>query len=536
MRITSPGDRTQSPIVVVDFGKEVSGPVQVRVTGASEERPGLRVCYSESLQYLARFPGQNDGQAAHAPGCDTANIWNGFPGQPYTYDSDSHALPLAEAELPARLTDPVLRGGYRYATLFLDGPGWVEVDEVRMRFTAAPGQGDRLRDYRGHFLSSDHLLNKIWYAGAYTVQINTDRPDTAKNWPYEPGEPDHADDVVPHADPDTDVIYDGGKRDRIIWQGDLAVQAPVVWLSTGDEAALKNSLSSLAAQQLDDGYVPAASLVGQHNQNELRNYGEYVTWFVSNMAEHHRWTGDERYLRRWWPAMERAVAWLEEQRDDTGLLSMEASGSCGHYGYRNCGHETYINALYARNLDQLAALARPAGERAAAAGYAARADEVRRAINDQLWDAEAGAYRLSTEIPSAYPQDGNAAAVLAGVANRSKARRAMTHLRRNSWGDIGSLTVSPSTPNASLSPFYAPLPSWFEVDARLTAPGSTPLQQQSAFTLMKRFGAGSCGRTRARRSGSTCSRTATRTSSSSPASPTGGARGRPRACRPTCWA
>ena len=402
IRITSSGRRADSPLVILDLGKEVSGPAQVRVTGASAERPELHVCYSESLQYLAQRAGQNDGQTAHAPGCDTANIWNGFPGTPYTADTDSHTLPLADAELPALLEDPELRGGYRYLTLFLDGPGWVEVDDVAMRFTAAQGQED-LDDYRGHFLSSDHLLNKIWYAGAYTVQINTDRPDTAKQWPYADGEGDHADDVVPGADPETDVIFDGGKRDRIVWQGDLAVQDPVAYVSTYDLPAVENSLSSLAGQQLDDGYLPAASQVGPHNAGELRVYGEYVTWFVSNMAEHYRWTGDLAYLQRWWPAMQRAVDWLEGQRDDTGLLSMAASGSCGHYGYRNCGHETYNNALYARILDQMAGLAADAGTPDARTTYADRAEAVRAAVNDQLWDEQVGAYRLSTEIPDRLP-------------------------------------------------------------------------------------------------------------------------------------
>ena len=405
---------------------------------------------------------------------------------PYTADTDSHTLPLADAELPALLEDPELRGGYRYLTLFLDGPGWVEVDDVAMRFTAAQGQED-LDDYRGHFLSSDHLLNKIWYAGAYTVQINTDRPDTAKQWPYAAGEGDHADDVVPGADPDTDVIFDGGKRDRIVWQGDLAVQDPVAYVSTYDLPAVENSLSSLAGQQLDDGYMPAASQVGPHNAGELRVYGEYVTWFVSNMAEHYRWTGDLAYLQRWWSAMQRAVDWLEGQRDDTGLLSMAASGSCGHYGYRNCGHETYNNALYARILDQMAGLAADAGTPEARTTYADRAEAVRAAVNDQLWDEQVGAYRLSTEIPTAFPQDGNAAAVLAGIASPTQAKRAMRYLQRNNWTDIGALTVSQSTPNASLPPFHAPLPSWFEVDARLAAPGASVLEQQSAFELMHRF-------------------------------------------------
>src|SRR5205814_909438 len=79
---------------------------------------------------------------------------------------------------------------------------------------------------------------------------------------------------LPHADGAQEVIFDGGKRDRIVWQGDLAVQAPVTFLSSDDRPAVDNSLSSLAAQQLPDGYVPAESLVGPHNTGEERTYGE----------------------------------------------------------------------------------------------------------------------------------------------------------------------------------------------------------------------------------------------------------------------
>ncbi|OLT36725.1 hypothetical protein BJF79_30865 [Actinomadura sp. CNU-125] len=274
---------------------------------------------------------------------------------------------------------------------------------------------------------------------------------------------------MPFADPGTSVIYDGGKRDRIIWQGDLAVQAPVAYVSTYDMGAVDNSLSSLAAQQLPDGYMPAASLVGQHNQNELRNYGEYVTWFVSNMYDHWLYTGDRAYLDKWWPQLTKATAWLESVRaqDDKGLIAFEKVGSCGHYGYSNCGHETYVNALYARNLTQMAEMAEAREDASTARTYRDRSATVRRAINEQLWDDEAGAYRLSREIPGAYPQDGNAAAVLAGIAEGDRAKRALAYLREHNWSKYGSLTVSESTPNDSLPPFYAPLPSWAEVDARL---------------------------------------------------------------------
>ncbi|GLY82529.1 alpha-L-rhamnosidase C-terminal domain-containing protein [Actinoallomurus iriomotensis] len=467
VRLVGAADRAGSPLLILDFGKEVAGRVTVRGTGTGR----LHACFSESRRYLAEDPADNDGEGKIAPGCDTANIWNGFPGVAYTEDTDSHELTL-------NTPDRQVRGGFRYLTLFLDGPGQVDVDAVSAEFTAAPLQ-PRPDAYQGHFLSSDDLLNKIWYAGAYTVQINTALADTAKSWPYTSGEQDHADTAVPYADPDQEVIYDGGKRDRIVWQGDLAVQAPVTYLTTHDVAAVDNSLSSLAAQQLPDGFMPAESQAGQHNKDELRTYGEYVTWFVNNMYEHWLYTGDRAYLDKWWPALTRTMSWLESVRaqDPQGLIAFGAVGSCGHYGYSDCGHETYVNALYARNLTQMAELARARGESGAA--YADRAAAVRKAVNDQLWDENAGAYRMSREIPDAYPQDANATAVLTGVADATRAGRSLAYLRAHNWSSLGSLTVG--TANASLSPFYAPLPSGFEADARLGT-GDT-----SGLDLIKKF-------------------------------------------------
>jgi hypothetical protein len=486
VRLTSTGGTSSSPLLIIDFGKEVAGNVSVQVTGASATRPTLHACFSESREEMALSPTQNSGESAYAPGCDTANIWNGYPGQPYTWDSDSHTLPLSGVSLPAAVTDPTLRGGFRYLTLFLSSPGYVDIGAVSLNFTAAPLQQDPAA-YKGWFLSSDNELNKIWYAGAYTVQIDTGMSDTAKSWPYATGEADSYDSQIPYADPKQEVIFDGGKRDRDTWQGDLGVEAPVTYLSTDDTGAVNNSLSSLAAQQLPDGYVPAEGLVGAHNTGEETTYGEYVTWFVNNMAVHYLYTGDKAYLDTWYPALVKAMAWLAQQQDSSGLISFAASGSCGHYGYSDCGTETYINALYYRNLEQMATLATDEGKTSDAAAYTAQAATVKNAINSKLWDDTTGAYRLSEQTPDVYPQDANATAILAGMASPQQAGRALAYLRGNDWSSYGSLDVSPSTPSSVISPVYEPLPSGFEATARLTGDDPDELGFDSGLQLTRQF-------------------------------------------------
>ncbi|AMM20975.1 hypothetical protein AX769_13575 [Frondihabitans sp. PAMC 28766] len=484
----SAGTAATSPLLALDFGKEVGGEVKVHVTSSTATAPTLHVCFSESKAEMALTPTQNNGEAAYAPGCDTANIFNGFGSAPYTYDSDSHTLAFDTGKLPATVQDAQIRGGFRYVTFFVTGPGAVTFDKVSLDYLASPNEKNPA-DYKGWFLSSDNELNKIWYAGAYTVQMDTWLSDTAKSWPYADGEPDSADAQIPYADPSQEVILDGAKRDRVVWQGDLAVEAPVTYLSTGDTAAVDNSLTSLAKQQLPDGYVPAESLVGPHNTGEERTYGEYVTWFVNNMYDHWLYTGDRSYLSANWTGLQEAMTWLGQQRDSTGLISFAASGSCGHYGYTDCGHETYVNSLYVQNLHQMATLAGAMHSSSAmAAAYGSQATAVSSAINAQLWDPSTGAYRLSTETPTVYPQDANATAVLTGVASGAQATRALAYLKAKNWSTDGSLSVSPSTPGGPQAPNYEPLPSGFEATARLDS--ATTASQDLGEQLIKTYWGG----------------------------------------------
>ena len=55
------------------------------------------------------------------------------------------------------------------------GEYWVSLRNLWVECTAFPSQSNG-RAYSGYFYSSSQLLNRIWYAGAYTLQLSTIDP------------------------------------------------------------------------------------------------------------------------------------------------------------------------------------------------------------------------------------------------------------------------------------------------------------------------------------------------------------------------
>lgn len=80
------------------------------------------------------------------------------PTEPGTYTTDSdHA-----------------RGGFRYLTLVHNTTGSIDVESISVHYTAMPHyEEDQIANYTGYFHCDDDLLNRIWYAGAYTNQLCT---------------------------------------------------------------------------------------------------------------------------------------------------------------------------------------------------------------------------------------------------------------------------------------------------------------------------------------------------------------------------
>lgn len=436
------------PYAIFDFGREVGGQVQFTAAdGGAPVKVGL--AFSESRQYLTSASDFSE----DSPGVAT----------------ETHYLTLASGT--AQVTDPVIRGGFRYLMVFMNEPGAVKISGLQLHYTPDPTAAN-LRSYAGSFLSSSDELNKLWYAGAYTLQMDTIDPTTGRAYPAQPGEVQNNATV---AEGPT-AITDGAKRDRMDWVGDQSVEDPVAYLTTGESQGAFDSLDFMAKGAAASGAIPGVYLPGSGYNG---GWGEYAAWWVRNYLTYYLYTGDKATLDKWFPAMEKDVAWMSSLAGADGLLNIPGSAG-GHWGYGNSGAETYDNALYVWTLQAAAQAADAENQPSLAARYRGDAATTAAAINAKLWDASAGAYVVDPGN-NAHPQDGNVMAVLAGVATGQRATDVLSFLS-GQWTSYGADTIDKS--GNVVGQYVSPFLSYFELLAY--ADQNTAAGTADAMSLLTR--------------------------------------------------
>ena len=107
----------------------------------------------------------------------------------------------------------------------------------------------------GSFTCSDERLNRIWETGLYTVQLCMQ-----------------------------DYIYDGIKRDRLVWLGDLNPEIRVILSVFKDTSIVKSSLD----------YMKDRTPLPKFMNSML----SYSCWWIINQYEYYLHTGDMEYLSR----------------------------------------------------------------------------------------------------------------------------------------------------------------------------------------------------------------------------------------------
>jgi alpha-L-rhamnosidase len=283
------------------------------------------------------------------------------------------------------------------------------------------------------------------------------------------------------------LIFDGAKRDRNVWEGDLVVAQPTLFYSFGADEYARDSLRLLGSYQLASGFVegrrvPADPPVttGPLPGTVARYSASYSMYFVTNLSAYYLYTGDAAFVRAEWPTVRRELAWNAEQVDTRGLFVTHSDdGASWHYNDQT-GEQAYENVLYYRTLRDGADLADAVGDSATAGTYRARAAAVRDAVNRYLFNPATGVYDISPTQRGFVAQDANALAIEYGVAPAGRVPGILAAMSRTLSTPYGNLDVSSPAP-ANYYPIIGPFMASSELSARFAA-GDTA----GAFDLLNR--------------------------------------------------
>ena len=242
----------ERPAILLDFGKELHGGLQI-VTGMPASHKPVRV--------NIRF-GESANEAMYGS--------DGFKGA-----TNDHAVRDFEMTLPWLGVRETGNSGYRFVKIeLLDHDVELHLKEVRAVSV--------YRDipYRGSFRCSDERLDSIWKTGAYTVHLCMQ-----------------------------DFLWDGIKRDRLVWMGDMHPEVMTISHVFGYNEIVPESLDLARDITPLPGWMS-----GMYT---------YSLWWVIVQRDWYKFHGDLEYLKQQRDYLTGLLEILLKKVDDNGF---ETSG------------------------------------------------------------------------------------------------------------------------------------------------------------------------------------------------------------------
>jgi hypothetical protein len=501
----------QFAVILLDYGEEVEGMpyINVKSYGTAGASPAVSLAFTEAKGYL-RTPGSSTLANAATGGARAITVQPGTAGSPLTFAAGDtvtigspvetdHIVsvsgvtltlktPLAQdhpagatvTSTPGAITgDSAFQprsisltvtstslltsgfmGGFRFEAITLDTPGTLVLNGAGVQF--AGGYLARPADYQGYFESSSTDFNKMYYDGAYTEQ--TDMRPAGINGATQPS------------------VLDGAKRDRAIWSGDLGIEGQGIadTLGSNGNNYVKQSLLTLITSSQQGGGLNADTLfrTGPYSNS-------YSSWTADAATEYYRNTGDTAFAQQILPWLEGQLAYDATLTSSDGLIvtGSQISTTSGGYDWdfydgAKTGVVTAFNDLYYRTLRDVAYIEANLGNTAKADAYNQTADQVKNAINANLFNPTAGTYYLSESDHSTFAQDANALSVLFGIAPADKVPGILSALK-TLWGPHGS---EPFSADSSYSNLISPFITAFEVEADYRAGDTADAEHLLALT------------------------------------------------------
>lgn len=411
----------------LDFGQEVGGLISLNVDTASPESR-IALSFTESPLYIS--PTTSDDSAVQC-----ANM---------SYDGVL-ALPIPLTTGYWTMSADRLRGGFRYLTIVSGADSPVTISNVSCSITFMPHWQD-LRDYAGYFYaldpysSDEDFLTKIWYSGAYTVQTVTIAVDTGRKDPPGPSPGWENNATAGIASP---IIVDGAKRGRAVWSADLGLAVSTQFVSTNDLIPTRNAIATLFSEQNPEtGQLPYSGPPLSEEGSDT-----YQAWTLIGTYNYHLYSGDTAWLQETWANYTKALQYLEDKVDSTGLLYVTATGDWGRLWQG--GYNSEANAILYKALTISVDLATIMNDTALAAAYAANASSLKTRFNEGFWSPTEGMYRdnLTSKL---YPQDANSLAVLFNLTIFAEQASSVSAGLTRYWNEVGA--VSPELPD-NVAPF-----------------------------------------------------------------------------------
>lgn len=243
------------PSILLDFGREIHGGVQIVVADISNRKP---------IRFRVRL-----GESVSEAMCEIT---------PESGATNDHAMRDFQMEVPWYGVSEVGNSGFRFVRLdLLTEDVKVKLQEVRAIFVY------RDLPYVGSFRSSDPRLDSIWMTGAYTVHLNMQN-----------------------------YLWDGIKRDRLVWMGDAHPELRTILSVFGDNEVLRKTLDQARDQTPLPGW--------------MNGICAYTLWWVLIHRDYYHYTGDRAYLAEQKPYLDRLLPWLMEAVDDQGHEHLTGGG------------------------------------------------------------------------------------------------------------------------------------------------------------------------------------------------------------------
>lgn len=238
---------------LLDFGRELQGGIQLVTGQSSQKEIEIRVRFGESVSEAM---------------CDIT---------PENGATNDHAIRDFRMKLPWLGVAEVGNSGYRFVRIDVESKNvQLLLKEVRATF------GYRDIPYLGSFRSDNERLNDIWMTGAYTVHLNMQ-----------------------------EYIWDGVKRDRLVWIGDLHPELMTVNTVFGYNEVIPKSLDLIR----DTTPVP----------NWMNGISSYSIWWLLIHKDWYLYQGDLDYLKEQKPYITTLLEHLMTKIDDKGKETLDGN-------------------------------------------------------------------------------------------------------------------------------------------------------------------------------------------------------------------